>query len=72
MSTIRYARDSKTSAQKAATKWQSQVDECYYMIGVYRDMAASGRRLSNYDASKKGQIERKLGLLLAENPNEPV
>lgn len=72
MATYRYARESRTSAQKAARIWQQSVDEANRMLEMYAGVVASGRKLSQYDAAVQRRTQNKLDRLMAENPNEPV
>lgn len=72
MATYRYARDSKTSAQRAAAKWQQEVDGLNAELATYERIVAEGRKLSDYDASRQRNATKRLAKLMAENPNEPV
>lgn len=72
MSTYRYARDSKTSAQRAAAKWQQQVNDLNAELAVYAGIVSDGRQLSDYDAMRQRNASKRLAKLMAENPNEPV
>lgn len=66
MATYRYARDSKTSAQKAAAKWQRQVDAKRALLA---DLHVT---LNDYNMRRYKNIQAQLDRLLAENPNEPI
>jgi hypothetical protein len=70
MSTYRYARESRTSAQRAAREWQRKVDETKQELAMYDRQVADGRLLSNYDAMRQRNATRRLEKLMAENPNE--
>lgn len=70
MSTYRYARESRTSAQKAAREWQRKVDETSRELAMYAAQIADGRQLSNYDAMRQRNATKRLAKLMAENPNE--
>ena len=72
MATYRYARDSKTSAQKAARVRQQRVDECNRMLEMYDGVIASGRKLSAYDLAVQKRNRNTLAKLMSENPNEPA
>ena len=67
MSLYRYARDSKTSAQRDAAKWQQKVDEKIRLIELlettYPHMTATDMRRSNL-------ARAALRKLMSENPNE--
>jgi len=70
MSTYRYARESRTSAQKAARQWQQNVDATNQELQMYANQIASGRQLSNYDAMRQRNATKRIAKLMAENPNE--
>ena len=70
MATYRYARDSRTSAQKAAREWQRKVDETNQELSMYAAQIADGRLLSDYDAMRQRTTTRRLEKLMDENPNE--
>lgn len=72
MATYRYARDSRTSAQKAARIWQQSVDEANRMLTMYDGVIASGRKLSQYDVAVQKRTSKMLDRLMDENPNEAV
>lgn len=70
MATSRYARESRTSAQKSAALWQRKVEETERSLAIYARQIAEGRQLSQYDAMQQRNATRRLEKLLAENPNE--
>lgn len=72
MATYRYARESRTSAQKAARQWQQSVDTTNQELTMYADQIAAGRQLSNYDAMRQRNATKRLAKLMSENPYEPA
>lgn len=70
MTTYRYARESRTSAQRAAVQWQRKVDEKQQLIQMFEEMIAEGRKLSDYDQRLLHRHRVALERLMAENPNE--
>jgi hypothetical protein len=70
MSTYRYARDSRTPADREAAKWQRKVDETSQALAMYERQIADGRQLSQYDAMRQRQAVARLAKLMAENPYE--
>lgn len=71
MSIHRYARDSKTSAQRAAAQWQREVDELMRLLTDYaRQEHELGQPLTAWQIKDRARKMRRLAALKAENPNE--
>lgn len=72
MSTYRYARNSRTPAQRQAVEWQRKVDEKQRLLAMFDQQIAAGRKLSDYDQRRQNTTRKALDELMDENPNEPV
>jgi len=70
MSTIRYARESHTSAQRAANDWQRKVEEKRRLLAIFDAQVAGGRPLSARDMRRYNLSRAALMKLLANDPNE--
>ncbi len=66
MAVVRYARDSRTSAQREAIKWQRKVDAKRALLA---DLHLT---LNDYNMRRYKNIQAQLDRLLAENPNEAI
>lgn len=69
MATYRYARDSKTNAQREAAKWQAKVDTLQASIEYYSDLQLR-KVLTDTDRKRWDRQVAKLEALLSDNPNE--
>lgn len=69
MSIHRYARESRTSAQKSTREWQLKVDMAKASIDGYAQIA-TWRELSKSDVANLRRVEARLAKLMEENPFE--
>ena len=69
MATYRYARDSRTNAQKEARQWQVKVGMANAALEQYAFIAAS-RELTKFEQRNLARCKARLAKLMAENPNE--
>lgn len=70
MATIRYAHDSRTSAQNEARQWQHKVDCLENELAMFSEIVAAGRTLFSCDVKRQKVATKRLEKLLSENPNE--
>lgn len=69
MSTIRYARNSRTAAQTEARNWQIKVDMANAALEVYAQID-SERGLTKFEARNQMRCQARLAKLMENNPNE--
>jgi hypothetical protein len=70
MSSYRYARDSRTSAQRYAREWQRKVDAKIAIINFF-DAKTPGQMTAS-DVRRYNLARAAYQKLMADNPNEPI
>lgn len=70
MSTYRYARDSRTSAQKAAAQWAREVEELTQSLLAYGRQQEMGFELTDWQKKDRARKIKRLDTLRKNDPNE--